>query len=141
MSDRKPLPQGRPTVPMFQIGVKLEDMERQIILYTLHFFKENREACARALGVSVKTIFNKLEKYEADNQVQIKQEEEYQKKRAEWLKRARAVPGQDPFSDAGLYNQGHNRVVPSPIPQVVQNEATAIEEAPVVRKPNQGSRR
>lgn len=42
----------------------LEDMEKQLILKTLEQFSGNKSETAEQLGISVKTLYNKLKKYE-----------------------------------------------------------------------------
>ncbi|MFP8968529.1 sigma-54 interaction domain-containing protein [Pokkaliibacter sp. CJK22405] len=41
----------------------LEEMERQVILQTLERFEGNKTRAAEQLGISIKTLYNKLEKY------------------------------------------------------------------------------
>ncbi len=48
------------TIP---IGTKMEDAERKIILETLQYTNNNKTETAKVLGVSLKTIHNKLGKY------------------------------------------------------------------------------
>ena len=42
---------------------KLADVERVWVLYALQALKGDRRAAAEALGVSVKTIYNKIARY------------------------------------------------------------------------------
>lgn len=49
----------------FEIGTDLADIERQVILATLARFGGYRERTAAALGVSLKTLYNRLREYEA----------------------------------------------------------------------------
>jgi DNA-binding NtrC family response regulator len=44
-------------------GVTVEEAERQLILMTLKHTGGNRARCAELLGLSVKTLFNKLKQY------------------------------------------------------------------------------
>lgn len=44
-------------------GVTLEQLEREVILAAVNFYGGNRTTAANALGVSAKTIYNKLETY------------------------------------------------------------------------------
>ena len=48
----------------WNVGMTLEELEKQAIYAALRWFGNNKEATARALGVSVKTIYNKLAVYE-----------------------------------------------------------------------------
>lgn len=47
----------------FPIGTRLEDIEREALLKTLAHFHNNKREAARALGISLKTIYNKLLRY------------------------------------------------------------------------------
>ena len=44
-------------------GVTVEEAERQLILMTLKHTDGNRARAAELLGLSVKTLFNKLKQY------------------------------------------------------------------------------
>lgn len=45
------------------IGLKLEFVERQYILQTLYFVQQNRTKAAEILGISIRTLRNKLNQY------------------------------------------------------------------------------
>jgi len=47
----------------FTIGEKLENVERQYILQTLFFVEQNRTKAAEVLGISIRTLRNKLNQY------------------------------------------------------------------------------
>ena len=53
---------------IWQPGVKLCDVEKNVINLALKFFQGNKEATAQSLGVSVRTIDNKLKKYKRENE-------------------------------------------------------------------------
>ena len=55
-------------------GVTLELVEKQVIIKAYKHFKNNKTATANALGIAIRTLDAKLEKYEYDN----KREEEAQ---------------------------------------------------------------
>ena len=46
-------------------GTSLADAEQQLILRTLRHFDTHKERTAAALGISLKTLYNKLKSYEA----------------------------------------------------------------------------
>ena len=48
-----------------RIGTSLADAERQLILATLEFCENDKRRCAEILGVSLKTLYNRLNVYEA----------------------------------------------------------------------------
>jgi DNA-binding NtrC family response regulator len=49
------------------VGRTIEDVERQLILETLNQFDNNKTRAAEVLGVSVKTLYNRLGAYETGN--------------------------------------------------------------------------
>ncbi len=48
------------------VGQTVADVERHLILDTLDFFKGNRTHAARILGISIRTLRNKLNEYDED---------------------------------------------------------------------------
>ena len=44
-------------------GLKLEDLERKYILQTLYFVEQNRTKAADILGISIRTLRNKINQY------------------------------------------------------------------------------
>jgi DNA-binding NtrC family response regulator len=48
----------------FRPGSKLKEVERRMILATLEYFESDKTKTAEALGVSVKTLYNRLQAYE-----------------------------------------------------------------------------
>lgn len=50
----------------FMVGDSLEDVERKLIYATLKCFRGNKRRTAQALGLSLKTIYNRLNQYERD---------------------------------------------------------------------------
>ena len=47
----------------FPLGLKLENVEREYILQTLFFVQQNRTKAADVLGISIRTLRNKLNQY------------------------------------------------------------------------------
>jgi DNA-binding NtrC family response regulator len=47
----------------FEIGTPLEEVERQLIFATLDRYQGNKRKTAKALGISLKTIYNRLNGY------------------------------------------------------------------------------
>jgi DNA-binding NtrC family response regulator len=50
----------------FRVGTPIADVERALILATLEHFDGQKERTAAALGVSLKTLYNRLKEYSAD---------------------------------------------------------------------------
>ena len=62
-SQRKSQPSSRRL--QFDIGIPLAEIERQTIFATLEHFRGNKRRCAEVLGVSLKTLYNRLSEYDA----------------------------------------------------------------------------
>jgi len=59
----------------WQPGISLDDVEKQVIEKCLGYFQGNKTATAKSLGVSIRTIDNKLIKYQKEkdeNKVAVK---------------------------------------------------------------------
>ena len=50
----------------FSIGQKLDEVERKYILQTLYFVQQNRTRAAEILGISIRTLRNKINQYRED---------------------------------------------------------------------------
>ncbi len=59
--------QSWPTVPV-RVGEQLVAVERKLLIATLEAVKGDRKMAAELLGISLKTIYNKLKKYGLDLQ-------------------------------------------------------------------------
>lgn len=53
-----------PVALVTQTNVSIDQVERSMILSSLEQFKGNKKLAAEALGISLKTLYNKLKKYE-----------------------------------------------------------------------------
>ncbi|MEF1159874.1 sigma-54 dependent transcriptional regulator [Vibrio parahaemolyticus] len=62
--DTPPLETGTRLEDMVPAGVSLEELEKAAILNTLEENQGNKTESAQELGISVKTLYNKLEKYQ-----------------------------------------------------------------------------
>jgi DNA-binding NtrC family response regulator len=49
------------------VGMTFDEIERRMLMKTLDFFGDDKTRAARALGISVKTIYNRLAKYQQSN--------------------------------------------------------------------------
>jgi len=47
----------------FRVGMTFDDVEREMLLKTLAFHRNNKRRAARALGITTKTIYNRLLRY------------------------------------------------------------------------------
>ena len=48
-------------------GRTISEMERQLIMRTLEHFTGNKRQAAKALGISLKTLYNRLNDYGAEH--------------------------------------------------------------------------
>ncbi|MDW6092532.1 sigma-54 interaction domain-containing protein [Vibrio rhizosphaerae] len=62
--DTPPLETGTSLEEMIPTGVRLEELEKHAILNTLEKNQGNKTESAQELGISVKTLYNKLDKYQ-----------------------------------------------------------------------------
>lgn len=49
------------------VGRTLEDVERELLYKTLHYMKGNKKRAAQSLGISLKTLYNRLARYEQEH--------------------------------------------------------------------------
>jgi len=47
----------------FRVGMTFDDIEREMLLKTLAYYNNNKRSAARALGITTKTIYNRLLRY------------------------------------------------------------------------------
>lgn len=76
----------------WQPGMTLDSMEKMAILQAYRFYRSNKTATANALGISIRTLDNKLEKYASDDKKVEDTNDEQRNKRAEFLIRQRGLP-------------------------------------------------
>jgi DNA-binding NtrC family response regulator len=60
----QPLPDETDTSIRFSVGMSFEEIERRMLMKTLRQFDDDKTRTARVLGVSVKTIYNRLARYQ-----------------------------------------------------------------------------
>ncbi len=57
------MPKNRTEHPDFSLDIPLEDLEKNHILRTLAYYHGNKTKTAKSLGVTIKTLYNKLHRY------------------------------------------------------------------------------
>ena len=57
-----------------RIGTSMADAERQLILATMRFYNHHKEQAAAVLGISLKTLYNRLKEYSAEEAAQQAEE-------------------------------------------------------------------
>ena len=60
----RPLAETASTIT-FAVGTPLHEMERRMLFKTLAFYDNNKARTAQALGITTKTIYNRLTAYQA----------------------------------------------------------------------------
>jgi hypothetical protein len=58
----------------WQPGITLEQLEKQVILKALQFFGGNKTRTAQSLDIAIRTLDNKLEKYEREQNASVQTE-------------------------------------------------------------------
>lgn len=103
---------------MWSPGVTLEAIEKQVILKAFRHFRGNKTSTAQALGISVRGLDNKLEKYENDGKEQANRDAVERAKREDFLARSRGLhqSASGGFIPAETEGQGGGNV-PSPAPR------------------------
>ncbi len=76
---------------MWSPGVTLEMIEKQVILIAFRFYRGNKTQTAQSLGIAIRTLEAKLEKYEDDGEKQRLANEQDAINRAAILDRQRGI--------------------------------------------------
>lgn len=82
-------------------GMTLEQMEKSIIEAAYRWYRQNKTQTAAALGISIRTLDNKLEKYDADKRADDDAFEQRKRNDAETLARFRNKGITDRFATGG----------------------------------------
>lgn len=69
----------------------LDQIEREVILSTLKRCRGNKTKTAQILNVAIRTIDNKVERYEQEDKIRAEATEMQRLKDEEYLKRARGI--------------------------------------------------
>lgn len=70
-------------------GLSLETVEKMVILKAYAFFKHNKSATASSLGIAIRTLDNKLERYEQELKFEADRQVRDQTERDQFLIRQR----------------------------------------------------
>lgn len=76
-------------------GVKLESIEKQVILTAFRFYRGNKTATANALGIAVRTLDSKLASYKELDQSDAERAANERKQREDFLARSRGTKTPD----------------------------------------------
>ena len=72
-------------------GMTLDELEKQVVIKAFRHYRQNKTTTANSLGISIRTLENKLEKYESDELIQKERDAKLKQDRAEFLARARGI--------------------------------------------------
>jgi hypothetical protein len=93
-------------------GVTLENVERQVILAAYRHFRSNKTQTAQSLGIAIRTLDNKLEKYQHDDKRHERTKSHAERQREEFNQRQRgdvaAINAAANSPNQHLYNQAYN---------------------------------
>lgn len=114
-------------------GVTLDDIEEQVIQKALMHFRGNKAQVASALGISVRTVDNKIEKYEIARAAERAKEDDRKRERDFRLARSRGIHPVHPSASYGPEAQQGLRMEPasyvapqSEVPMSVRNEVQEV---------------
>lgn len=79
---------------MWTPGQTLEGIEKEAIKKAYQFYQQNKTQTAASLGISIRTLDNKLEKYETEDAEMKVRQDEYERREEDYRKRARGNVGQ-----------------------------------------------
>lgn len=74
---------------MWSVGMTLDALEKQVIQKAYRFFRGNKTMTSNSLGISVRTLDNKLERYEAEELVEQERKLREEERRNFLLAKAR----------------------------------------------------
>ncbi len=84
---------GNPYEPIYwSPGESLLALERRVIEKAFQHYRENKSATATSLGITVKTLENKLLRYKEEDDEQAERVKQHERFKEEHLRRARGLP-------------------------------------------------
>lgn len=109
-------------------GMSLEIVEKLVIIKAYSHFRQNKTATANSLGIAIRTLDAKLDKYEFERMEEEKKNNLEKQKKEDLLARARGNPPNNlgiPFSPSSIHvpSSIHAKVA-APAPQAIQNSDT-----------------
>lgn len=66
VNDPAPVSTSDPEAILVRVGITVDDCEKALIFKTLDHTKQNKTRAAELLGISLKTMHNKLKKHSAE---------------------------------------------------------------------------
>jgi hypothetical protein len=109
-------------------GVTLEAIEKQVIKAAYAFYKGNAAQTAIALGVSDKTIRNKLEEYEKDDKRRQTAQDAERAERVRQINRSRGLADDTPYG-SGTMLSAYAGIRDEPTSQVPAQQPVPVPES------------
>ncbi len=72
-------------------GVSLDQVEKQVVLKAYDHYRRNKTTTANSLGISIRTLDSKLEKYEQEELAAVEAAHAERQQRTELLNRSRGI--------------------------------------------------
>lgn len=119
---------------MWNPGLTLEELEKQAIEKAFRFYQGNKTHTANALGISIRTLDAKLEKYEHDREELQKRTDVEERARKERLEAERRI------SDKPIAQAPEEHVVSLPVGKEVQGVPPGPARKGNQRRPSSGVR-
>lgn len=88
-------------------GMKLEDLERLVIEKAYKHYRENKTATANSLGISIRTLDSRLDKYEMDAIEEEHRNGEREIERRRLLDRSRGIVTEGSFYESQIQVAPH----------------------------------
>lgn len=105
---------------MWQPGMTLYSVEKEAIQSAMKYFLGSKTAVAEALGISVKTLYNKLDVYEQESKAMGIADAALASQRAKDLENARSLTN-------GIHGlQSEVRVSVQPTKQIPEKQAVSV---------------
>ncbi len=115
-------------------GVTLDDVEKQVIVMAYRFYRNNKTQTASALGISIRTLDSKLEKYGNDERAIADRKEADRISRIEWDRKNRGIaPAQAASEGAPVFHRPVTRVRLEPALQSTPKPTLPVSERPQVQ--------
>lgn len=113
-------------------GVTLEEIEKQVIVRAFSHFHKNKTATAQALGIAIRTLDARLEKYEKDEKDANERRDEERRQRQDFLAKSRGAP-QVPYTgvvetDEKLRDEAARRIHMEPAADVGEKSQLPLQE-------------
>lgn len=105
-------------------GLTLDAIEKHCIIKAYEFFRGNKTVTANSLGISIRTLDNKLERYENDARIQAERNDAARAEDKRILDRHRGVE----LTRLNAVGSSHQTSLPSESPGAPKQPAASVSE-------------